>query len=438
MNGPLPVLAFIPGGRFEQGAAGTWIYYADLWVNKTNVIVVTMNYRLGALGFLGSPSISGNYGLEDQRQALRWIQQNIAAFGGNPDLVTLFGQSAGGTSTAVHLTSKASQGLFQQAIIHSNPFTLPLQTTISAGEVGKAFANLLGCPANDLKCMRNKTTDQIIKASDMANDHLNISDPISMFYPWTPMVDGISVDAQPLYAFAAGNFTQVPIMVGNVEEEALLFIWETLPNPATKDEYVFALDLVFGRINAQRVLSNYPFSAYNTTDYRWIMQQLGTDWIFDCPNRYIAAGIATAAPDLPLYLYRFNHALSFDGWGPNYTFCVGHVCHGSELVYLFQTASVDDSGFVFTDQEQQMADYFGSLWANFARNGNPNFPTGSSKYPSDPMTYDTIVDVPWPMWNQTQDQRITIETPTNNLVLNWRQKYCDFWDTLDYLEPKNP
>jgi acetylcholinesterase/cholinesterase len=438
MNGPLPVMVFIPGGRFEQGAAGTWIYYADLWVNKTNIIVVTINYRLGALGFLGSTVIPGNYGVEDQRQALRWVQQNIAAFGGNPGQVTLFGQSAGGTSTAVHLTSKASAGLFQKAIIHSNPFTLPLHDPISAGEISKTFSTLLGCPENDLKCMRNKTTDQIIKASDLTNDHLNLSDPITMFYPWTPMIDGVSVDAQPLYAFASGNFTKVPIMVGNVEEEALLFIWETLPNPATKDEYVAALDAVYGRINAQRVLSMYPFSAYTTTDYRWIMQQLGTDWIFDCPNRYIAAGIAKYAPSLPLYVYRFNHALSFNGWGPNYTFCVGHVCHASELVYLFQTASVDNSGFEFTAQEQQMADYFGAIWSNFARYNNPNFPTGDYKDPADPMTYDTIVDVPWPQWTAANDQRITIETPTNNLVINWRQKYCDFWDTLDYLNPKNP
>jgi len=227
-------------------------------------------------------------------------------------------------------------------------------------------------------------------------------------------------------------------MVGNVEEEALMFIWGLFGGPATKDDYIVSLDAVFGRINAQRVLSMYPFSAYNTTDYRWIMNQLGTDWIFNCPNRYIAAGIAKYAPNLPLYMYRFNHALSFDGWGPNYTECVGHVCHASELVYLFQTASVDNSGFAFTDQEQQMADYFGAIWSNFARNNNPNFPTGASKGLSDPMTYDTIVDVPWPLWTATQDQRIILQTPTNNLVLNWRQKYCDFWDTLDYLHPQNP
>jgi len=263
-----------------------------------------------------------------------------------------------------------------------------------------------------------------------------------MFYPWTPMVDGIRVDDQPLYAFEKGNFARVPIVVGNVEEEALMFIWEVFTEPAAKAEYIAAVEAIFGN-NTGAVLGYYPTTPYNTTDYRWLWNDMGTDWIFTCPNRYIATGVATYAPTLPLYMYRFNHALTFDGWGPNYTFCVGHVCHGSELVYLFESQSTDNSGFVLTDQEQQMADAFEAMWGNFAHTNDPNTPgVGKgfdlSKSPGNQARAPGgIVDVYWPPWVPNEDYRITIETPTNTLVYQWRKTFCDFWDSMDYLHPKN-
>jgi acetylcholinesterase/cholinesterase len=425
---------FVPGGRFEQGAAGTWLYWGEIVANTSLVIIVTTNYRLGALGFLASETIPGNYGLEDQRMALAWTRDNIAAFGGDPNAVTLFGQSAGGTSTAVHLTSKASQGLFQKAIIHSNPFTLPMKDPKTAALNSRDFALALKCQPNDLACMRSKTTDEIIKASNVANDQLNISDPVTMFYPWTPVVDGVRCDGQPLDLFRSGNFTKMPIIVGNVEEEALLFIWEVLPNgPASAKDYQGIVEWVFGP-NAPTVLATYPpYPTIPTFDYRYLMQLMGTDWIFTCPNRYIATGIAKYNGGQPFYMYRFNHALSFDAWGPNYTECVGHVCHGSELVYLFQSETQGNSGFLFTDQEQLMANSITAAWTNFAHTSNPNTPPSELSHR---LKSPSAVDITWPLWTPDTDLRITYSSPSSEIVPNWRGTYCDIWDKVGYLDPK--
>jgi len=410
---PLPVMAFLPGGHFEQGSAGTWVYWGDRLVNQSNVVLITINYRLGALGWLGSTKIPGNYGLEDQRFALKWIQANIANFGGDPDNVLLFGQSAGGTSTAVHMTTSASQGLFHKAIIHSNPFTLPLQDPTSASFIAYNFAVALDCPVNDLDCFRSKTTQEIVAASSKATSHVNISNPLAMFYPWTPILDGVRVEAQPIYAFQEGKFARMPTMIGNVEEEALMFIWEVFTSPTGETEYIRVVEAAAGN-NSVDVLALYPPTPYDNTDYRYLMNQMGSDWIFTCPNRYVAAGISKNAPEVPLYMYRFNQAMSFDGWGPNYTYCVGHVCHGGELAYLYQSQSCDNSGFVLTDQEQQMADAFGAMWGNFAHTGNPNVPGvgkgfDTSKNRGNQVRAPTgMVDAPWPLWTPDQDIRMTI------------------------------
>jgi len=314
----------------------------------------------------------------------------------------------------------------------------------TASKTARDFAVALGCNPDDLTCMRSKTTDQIIAASNKANDQPNITDPVSMFYPWTPVVDGVRCDGQPLDLFRSGNFSQMPMMVGNVEEESLLFIWEVQPNsPATEAEFYDVVKLIFGA-NAPTVLATYPtFPTHPTTDYRWLMQLMGTDWIFTCPNRYIATGINKYGGGQPLYLYRFDHALSFDGWGPNYTFCVNHVCHGSELVYLFQSEATDNSGFTFTDQEQWMADSLTTAWANFAHTNNPNTPPSDLKdrlrtrSGGNGNGYNGgAVNVQWPLWTPSTDLRVVFATPSNEIVPNWRSAYCDMWDQVGYLDPK--
>eukprot|EP00456_Euglypha_rotunda_P044862 TRINITY_DN3546_c0_g1_i12.p1 TRINITY_DN3546_c0_g1~~TRINITY_DN3546_c0_g1_i12.p1 ORF type:complete len:169 (-),score=37.22 TRINITY_DN3546_c0_g1_i12:39-545(-) len=147
-------MLFVHGGNFIQGAGGTPIYNSTYIAATQNVIVITINYRLGALGFLASTTLAGNYGFKDQIFALEWVRDNIAVFGGNPNLVTIFGQSAGGTSMACHLTSPVSDPLFQQAIVHSDPWALYLKTPKQAEYTQQKFAYYLNCSQNDFACQR--------------------------------------------------------------------------------------------------------------------------------------------------------------------------------------------------------------------------------------------------------------------------------------------
>lgn len=151
--------------------------------------MVTLNYRLGSLGFaVTDGGLVGNYGFLDQRLALQWVQQNIAAFGGDPQQVTLFGQSAGGTSVVTHLISKGSWGLYSRAIVQSSPLELPLKPRKDAIDLGNRLAKKLKCNSNDIACLRSKSMDQVLDATQAVESHLYFLKPIEVFFPWTPIV----------------------------------------------------------------------------------------------------------------------------------------------------------------------------------------------------------------------------------------------------------
>ena len=141
----LPVLLFIHGGNFIQGGSGTILYNSDFPVNNSEIVVVVIQYRLGALGFFYNGENTGNFAILDQRTALQWVQQNITPFGGDPNQITIWRQSAGGASFMSHLISPGSKGLFKAAAMDSNPITLDFNTIKEAKEISTRFANLLGC-----------------------------------------------------------------------------------------------------------------------------------------------------------------------------------------------------------------------------------------------------------------------------------------------------
>ena len=208
-SGPLPVLMWIHGGNFKQGS-GTGLLYDGSHIAKTqNVIVVTINYRLGALGFLNNnQSFTGNYGIKDQRFAMQWIQQNIASFGGDPTRVTLFGQSAGAMSIATHMISPKSKNLFHRAILESEPFGLPFRTTSEFEGLASAFADKANCTSGDVEtCLRNLPYEKIIEAQ-VAAEHdifVDIFHLLELFLPWTPTAGSEDCPEQPIVAFVSGK-----------------------------------------------------------------------------------------------------------------------------------------------------------------------------------------------------------------------------------------
>lgn len=257
-NDKLPVMVFLPGGHFEQGMAGGELYDGGFVANRTNVIKVALGYRLGALGWVTDEALglTGNYGLMDQRMGMDWVKRNIAAFGGDEDNITLYGQSAGATSIAAHLVSPRSKGLFHKAILQSNPFTLPLRPTNDASVLGAKFNKLIGC--DTVNCLRTKSTDAILDAQHESAAKFNLTQPLVRFLPWVPTIDGTDeVPLQFIDAVVEGKYHHMPMMMGATSEEALLFIYMASEKKVTDAMYLLAVSAIF-RLQAPKVLKQYP------------------------------------------------------------------------------------------------------------------------------------------------------------------------------------
>lgn len=408
-----PVGVFLPGGNYRQGGIGTPLYDGGPLVDTGNVVLVTSAYRLGALGFLAFGGPTGNYGLLDQQEMLRWLNVNIGAYGGDPKSITLYGQSAGATSVAVHLTIPSSIGLFQQAIMQSDPLELPIKTLKDQAFIGSAFLTSLGCKPNDMACLRSKSVDAIVAAQQASQDVINIVKPIELFYPWVPTIDNVMIKSQPIDAFQRGQFHQMPIMLGSVSEEAYIFIFMASAQPLTDLEYTAALVGVFGLKQAANMAFLYPPKPI-FGDKRPQLATVATDMIFGCAARNVSSQMT--GPSAPIYTYLFNHSMTFDAWGPEFNFCIGHVCHGAELPFSF---GVQDPGvFQMTPAEQQMSQQMMEYWTNFMHTGNPN------KGPSSPV-------LSWPQWTGASRPTMTFQTPSY-VGPYWRQNFCEFWDRSGY------
>jgi para-nitrobenzyl esterase len=208
------VLVWIHGGRFTFGAGRD---YDGTKLAADGIVVVTINFRLGALGFLAHPALasrpggpSGNYGLMDQQAALRWVQSNIRQFGGDPDNVTIAGQSSGGTSVLAHLVSRGSRGLFQRAIVQSGSFALTQQSLAAAEADGEAFAARAGCPDQTADCLRR------LPVADLVSNFPDAAIP--------GVVDGAVLEESVGTALAAGRFARVPILNGINHDEEREFV----------------------------------------------------------------------------------------------------------------------------------------------------------------------------------------------------------------------
>jgi len=416
-NASLPVIVFIHGGNFIQGGTGTILYNADFIANNSGVVVVNIQYRLGALGFYyNDGNVPGNLALLDQNLALTWVQSEVAAFGGDPNQVTIWGQSAGGSSVMSHMISPTSKGLFRSAAMDSNPITLALNSKSEASKLSNRFAEDLGCSASDLDCLRQQSLEDIIAAQNEAIK-IYILAPLNAFMPWQPMVDGQVIPMQPMDAISSGNYNHVPFITGTVNDEALMFIYSAFTTPVSYEDYLALITVIFGT-EAPRVLAKYPVPADQKNDTRPTITKLGTDYIFLCPVRHIVRELSNQS--IPVWYYHFDHAFTqFNPWGPGYPECVGYVCHGSELPYIFNSAQIGHrlTGYVWSSDEAQLAEQISTYWGNFATSQNPNGPKSQS--------------LQWPQYQQSSDQDLKFATPSS-VETGYEQSYCDFWDELGY------
>jgi carboxylesterase type B len=363
----LPVLFWIHGGGLTTGTGNQ--HDGTLMATTNHIIVVSINYRLGVLGFLALPSLSaeapdhasGDYGLLDQEAALRWTRDNIAAFGGDPRNVTVAGESAGAYSICSLLTSPPARGLFARAVMESGSC---IGTSLaSAEQTGTQFAAASGCtdPATAATCMRGRTPGELLDNPD---------------YPGadSPTWGGAELPTDPAAAVAAGNFTRVPLLIGTNHDEGRTFA-QGLAG-LNEQQYDGLIRSQFGA-NAPQVLAQYPFSAYPspyTAAYA-----AGAVWT---DSGFIGGigGCAAQTLEQEFRAHTLTFAYQFDDRNapglnhnlPGYMWGAGHAM---ELAYMWPSF---DNGFplypLLTRAQVELSNWMVRYWGAFARFGAPFVP----------------------------------------------------------------
>jgi len=375
-KGRLPVMVWIYGGGFRF-ASGSEKWFNGERLAAKGVIVVTFNYRLGAFGFLAHPElskesdqhVSGNYGVLDQISALRWVQNNIAAFGGDPNRVTIFGQSAGATSVCYLLTSPLTKGLYIHAIGESVVGCLGPSAEISkldtAEKAGTKF--LSAANAQSIADLRAKPAEDLLK--------------ITGEYPFRPLVDGYVLPSNPYTIFSRGEQNQVPILVGSNGDEGTLL---GRP-PASATAFIEQARLQYGE-RADTFLKLFPANsdaqAIESNYLLWRDQVA-----FQART---LSNLMTHNGKVKAFRYYFSHKPPI----PNETFReqARHdlgAYHSAEIEYVFE--NLDARPYLWADIDRKLADTISSYWVNFAKTGNPNGP-GLPRWPTADAEHDVLIE----------------------------------------------
>ena len=414
----LPVMVWIHGGGLIDGSSTA--YNPELLVKK-GVIVVTINYRLGYLGFFAQSAIdaeghlNGNYGLMDQQFALKWVRKNIAGFGGDPDRVTIFGESAGGQSVYAQLASPLASGMFRGAIAESGSYAefqnyFSNVVTLAQGETtgsqsvpsGAAIADSVGCTSQTASCLR------AVPASTMI-----AQEP----FPLYPFVDGRLLTQTISAAFASGEFNQVPVISGTNHDEYRLFVatgFDLVGKPIlTSAEYDTATTALWGPALGPPVLASYPFASYPFGGEA--LGASGTDGVFSCPARNADQSLSKF---VPTYTYEFNDENAPPAqalFGGLLTFPLG-AYHSAELPYLFPGVDVFGLPATLSSQQVQLSDAMVSYWTKFAKTGDPN----------------SFEEPFWSPYSASSDefQSLIPPTPVVESNFNTGHRCSAFWDTF--------
>jgi para-nitrobenzyl esterase len=419
----LPVIVWIHGGGYVDGESNH--YDGSRLAVRGRTIVVTINYRLNLMGFLAHPALDkeghlfGNYAILDQQLALRWVKENIAGFGGDPNNITLGGQSAGGSSTGVHLTSPLATGLFHKAIIASAGSYLSAMPLEAAEQRGVAFAKAAGCGDGadeaTAACLRRLPAEAVLKLAGTANAN-------SAYVLSSAIADGQIVLGGAAGLFAQRRFQQMPIMNGTVQDEGNFFVaiqlysggqpWKAI----TQDDVTSYAKGAFGGAaypagTVEEVLRRYPASGYETAALR--QGAIQSD-VFVCRSRHATHLLAG---QVPLYAYEFR-----DRTAPSYFPNMGFTLlayHTADIQYVFPGYHGGDKGtaHALNARQRRLSDQLVTAWANFARTGNPN---GRG-------------DTPWPAYTKDAPsyRALSLSGPATISESDFTASHqCGFWEDL--------
>lgn len=396
----LPVMVFIHGGANMSGAAnvsvlGKYLYDGTKLAAEKDVVVVTIQYRIGALGFLSHPALSkesghgsGNYATMDQILALQWLQKNISKFAGDPANVTIFGQSAGAASVLTLLASPVARGLFAKAIVQSGYLNeLPLK---ESEKLGGAMASELGCDGEDaktLQCLRRLSPELLVRY----NPH---PETVASYLA---TVDGNILPLGVLETFRTGKAAAVPVMIGTTADEMTMLapLFAESSKIFTESDYEKGVAKYMGDEVAPKVLKRYP--VMNLTPRATYEKMLG-DGMFQCSSRRLAKAIAATGGKA--YMYVFTH-VSDNPWVAKYG-----AFHGADLPFVFNTLSK-------TEAEATLANKMGDFWTSFAKNGKPVARNSAA----------------WSIFKSDEFMELNVKPQAKH---GYREDFCDFWDQTPF------
>ncbi|MGY6019325.1 carboxylesterase/lipase family protein [Streptomyces spinosirectus] len=392
-----PVLVWFHGGGLTAGAGQDVV--PDVFARQTGTVVVTVNYRLGAMGFLATAGldgetrdgVSGNFGMLDQQAALRWVRADIGRFGGDPGRVTIAGESAGGRSVCTQLASPAARGLFRAGVIESGAYDdCRARTHQDAVTQGASFARKLGC--STVACLRGRPAREVLEAQGD--------------FDWGPVTGGAFLPVQPEQAVANGTASRVPVINGSNKDEGRLFAFSSFDlngTPLTAEQYPGVMRDTFGA----EALARYPLADHPTPTIGFATA-LG-DTLFSCPALRLDGLLATRGP---VYSYEFADRTSppFASLRNLHTDFDFGATHVNEIQYLFKHFGLDSP---LNAEQRALSRQMVQYWGSFVRTGVPRA-EGQPTMPAGPGTVLSLR---------------TASKGGNTLSTSVHQEHqCDLWD----------
>ncbi len=364
-----PVMVWIPGGLFEFHATGACPWYDGAAFARDGVVCVTINYRVGAEGFLYLGDGLANLGLLDQIAALEWVRENIAAFGGDPDAVTVFGESAGGLSVSTLLAMPRAQGLFKRAIIQSGG-AQHVNSPESARQIGERLAAEMKAEATR-KAITAAPLERLIEAQGKLREALERNPDPQLwgeaalnFLPWQPTVDGDVLPEPPLDRLRAGASADIDLLIGSNTQEARLFQVPGGLIDQVTDDFLTGMAGAYG-LPVETALAAYR-DLYPGGSAGDIFAAIQGDWLFRIPLLRIAEARAALDRSAPTYMYEF-------AWpSPQFDGRLG-AGHALEIPFVFDTLGHQTEALHGAEPPQTLADAMHGAWVAFAKTGDPGW-----------------------------------------------------------------
>ncbi len=397
----LPVMIWIHGGGNVNGSASEPVpfvnsghFYSGEFLAQRGVVVVSLNYRLGVLGFFGHQALTkegsplGNQGLLDQELAFEWVKNNVEKFGGDPANVTIFGESAGSQDVCLHMASPKSRGLFHRAISESGGCTTLNQTAPEAQSITEALAAKVGCTGTDpLACLRGKQVADLLAA---------VPTDAALGKGFGPIVDGDFLPEQPRALYDRGDIAKVPYLLGSNSDEGTLF---TAGQPLIKDAADLSAQLAKTFTPTPAAIEAvYPLGPEvdGGSPYTDVLARASGDAVLICSTYDTAVRSANAG--LSVYMYNFDIPVDIPGLDLGAT-------HGSELVYVFGTSPN------YTGTTKMVSDRMQGYWTQFATSGDPN---GGGL-------------LAWPKFTEAANVRVNFGLDST-IIKDFHAKECAFWE----------